>query len=67
MAAPRCPRCGSTDVRTGKVAGETAVLHDWFCNKCQLFEDRMSTAPDFDEWWERWNPREPATKPDQTV
>lgn len=49
-----CPRCGSPDVLGKKFGFGDVSVHEYFCKACEVFEDRLSTDPDFTEWKQAW-------------
>jgi uncharacterized protein (TIGR02996 family) len=54
--ADACPGCGSDDIFGKKFGFGDVTVYEFYCKKCELFEDRRSTDPDFAEWWARWRP-----------
>lgn len=58
----RCPRCGSTDIRGGKLSLErpegspfsTVALYDFYCRADGFSESMRSDAPKFKAWFASW-------------
>ena len=49
-----CPRCKSDRVTGRRESLRDPAVREFYCASCKLYEEREETAPDYAEWFARW-------------